>query len=174
MATRSVLRAACSILIREIPPFHSTLLNINQSSGISRVLLSNAAKFSTSSTTRSKLRREVTETTDGNLTTIEAVYKDPPENFYPTEDPHRACPICSRNLRVTYKDVLILSQFIRPDGGLLPRRITGVCKKQQRLIQECVKRAHLAGLLPDHRPPKDAGRIPPGVYIRPKIKFNRF
>ena len=58
MATRSVLRAACSILIREIPPFHSTLFNINQSSGISRVLLSNVAKFSTSSTTRSKLRRE--------------------------------------------------------------------------------------------------------------------
>ncbi|XP_022094837.1 39S ribosomal protein S18a, mitochondrial-like [Acanthaster planci] len=165
----SLLRVLRPILIRKITPICNTY-SIRHKRG---VLVSCAVQCSTDSAAKIKYR-EVIETTEGNSTIIEGVYRDPPENYYDIDNPHRACPICSRNLRVTYKDVLILSQFIRPDGGMLPRRITGVCKKQQRHLEECVKRAHRAGLLPDHKPPKDAGGLPPGVTIKRKIKFNRF
>ncbi|XP_038074612.1 39S ribosomal protein S18a, mitochondrial-like [Patiria miniata] len=173
MATRTLplLRALSlrTILVREVRPNNNTH-SVRSKHG---ALSSCVVNCSTDSAIHSK-HREVIETVEGNSTTIEAVYKDPPENHHTIDNPHRACPICSRNLRVTYKDVLILSQFIRPDGGMLPRRITGVCKKQQRNLEECVQRAHRAGLLPDHRPPKDAGQIPPGVTYQRKIRFNRF
>ncbi|KAK7078062.1 Mitochondrial ribosomal protein S18A, partial [Halocaridina rubra] len=43
----------------------------------------------------------------------------------------QACPLCTLNLDIKHTDVLILSQFLRKDGCLLPRRITGLCNKQQ-------------------------------------------
>lgn len=44
------------------------------------------------------------------------------------------------------QDVLLLSQFIRSDGGMLPRRITGLCPEEHRKITICVQMAHRAGL----------------------------
>lgn len=44
------------------------------------------------------------------------------------------------------KDVLLLSQFIRSDGGMLPKRITGLCPEEHRKITICVQMAHRAGL----------------------------
>lgn len=43
------------------------------------------------------------------------------------------------------QDVLLLSQFIRSDGGMLPRRITGLCPEEHRKIVICVQMAHRAG-----------------------------
>ncbi|NXU70555.1 RT18A protein, partial [Oreotrochilus melanogaster] len=65
-------------------------------------------------------------------------------------------------------DVLLLSQFIRSDGGMLPRRITGLCLEEHKKIAVCVQMAHRAGLLPDHRPP-----LPEG-HISKKPKLNRY
>lgn len=60
-------------------------------------------------------------------------------------DSNKACYMCSLNLNVKHTDVLILSQFIRNDGCMLPRRITGLCKKQQKKIGTMVQMAHKAG-----------------------------
>lgn len=46
---------------------------------------------------------------------------------------------------LSLQDVLLLSQFIRSDGGLLPRRITGLCPEEHRKIAICVQMAHRAG-----------------------------
>lgn len=43
------------------------------------------------------------------------------------------------------QDVLLLSQFIRSDGGMLPRRITGLCAQEHNKITICVQMAHRAG-----------------------------
>ncbi|XP_043305692.1 39S ribosomal protein S18a, mitochondrial isoform X2 [Cervus canadensis] len=66
-------------------------------------------------------------------------------------------------------DVLLLSQFIRPHGGMLPRRITGLCQEEHRKIEECVKMAHRAGLLPNHRP-----KLPEGFVPKTRPRLNRY
>uniref|UniRef100_A0A8C0F0U8 Large ribosomal subunit protein mL66 n=1 Tax=Bubo bubo TaxID=30461 RepID=A0A8C0F0U8_BUBBB len=85
-------------------------------------------------------------------------------------NPSGQCPICRWNLKhkYDYVDVLLLSQFIRSDGGMLPRRITGLCEEEHRKIAVCVQMAHRAGLLPNHRPPLPEGHIPK------KPKLNRY
>ncbi|KAF1555258.1 28S ribosomal protein S18a, mitochondrial, partial [Eudyptes schlegeli] len=77
-------------------------------------------------------------------------------------NPSGQCPICRWNLKhkYDYVDVLLLSQFIRSDGGMLPRRITGLCLEEHKKIAVCVQMAHRAGLLPNHRPPLPEGHIP--------------
>ncbi|XP_051880706.1 39S ribosomal protein S18a, mitochondrial isoform X2 [Pristis pectinata] len=60
----------------------------------------------------------------------------------------------------TITDVLLLSQFIRSDGGMLPRRITGLCFEEHKKIEICVKMAHRSGLLPDHKPALLEGHVP--------------
>uniref|UniRef100_A0A8C8J2M4 Large ribosomal subunit protein mL66 n=1 Tax=Oncorhynchus tshawytscha TaxID=74940 RepID=A0A8C8J2M4_ONCTS len=82
------------------------------------------------------------------------------------------CPIYRWNLQnnYNYTDVLLLSQFIRSDGGMLPRRVTGLCAQEHRKIAICVQMAHRAGLLPDHKPTLPEGHIPK----KPKPQLNRY
>ncbi|KAM9609018.1 large ribosomal subunit protein mL66 isoform 1-T1 [Morphnus guianensis] len=105
--------------------------------------------------------REVVEVTEGNTTTIEGRIIEDAETPNPP-NPSGQCPICRWNLKhkYDYVDVLLLSQFIRSDGGMLPRRITGLCFEEHRKIAVCVQMAHRAGLLPNHRPPLPEGHIP--------------
>uniref|UniRef100_A0A8C5PIV2 Large ribosomal subunit protein mL66 n=1 Tax=Leptobrachium leishanense TaxID=445787 RepID=A0A8C5PIV2_9ANUR len=86
-------------------------------------------------------------------------------------NPTGGCPICRWNLKhkYDYTDVLMLSQFIRMDGGMLPRKITGLCAEEHRKVMECVKMAHRAGLLPNHRP-----TLPEGLVPKPKFQLNRY
>ncbi|MEQ2275192.1 hypothetical protein XENORESO_000018, partial [Xenotaenia resolanae] len=87
-------------------------------------------------------------------------------------NPTAKCPIYRWNLqhKYNYTDVLLLSQFIRSDGGMLPRRITGLCLEEHRKIAICVQMAHRAGLLPDHKPKLPEGHVPK----RPKPQLNRY
>jgi small subunit ribosomal protein S18 len=55
------------------------------------------------------------------------------------------CPECTLGLEIKHTDVLILSQFLRPDGCMLPRRVTGLCKRQQKRISTMVAMAQKAG-----------------------------
>ncbi|XP_062830093.1 large ribosomal subunit protein mL66 isoform X3 [Anolis carolinensis] len=77
-------------------------------------------------------------------------------------NPSGQCPICRWNLKHKYnfEDVLLLSQFIRSDGGMLPRRVTGLCTVEHKKIAICVQMAHRAGLLPNHRPKLPEGFVP--------------
>lgn len=55
------------------------------------------------------------------------------------------CPKCTLGLDIKHTDVLILSQYIRSDGCMLPRRITGLCKVQQKRIGTLVTMAQKSG-----------------------------
>jgi small subunit ribosomal protein S18 len=64
----------------------------------------------------------------------------------------RFCPECTLGLDIKHTDVLILAQYIRPDGCMLPRRVTNLCKRQQKRIGTMVTMAHKAGLLTGFKP----------------------
>lgn len=49
---------------------------------------------------------------------------------------------------VDYKDVDLLKQFVNPHGRIMPRKRTGLTAKQQRAVEDAVKRARFMGLLP--------------------------
>ncbi|XP_042294530.1 39S ribosomal protein S18a, mitochondrial isoform X1 [Sceloporus undulatus] len=105
--------------------------------------------------------RQVVEITEGNTTVIEGKVLEVVEAPTPP-NPSGQCPICRWNLKhkYNYEDVLLLSQFIRSDGGMLPRRITGLCLVEHKKIAVCVQMAHRAGLLPNHRPNLPEGFVP--------------
>ncbi|XP_013867410.1 large ribosomal subunit protein mL66 [Austrofundulus limnaeus] len=123
------------------------------------------------STIQSRGVREVVETKEGNTTTIEGKVIDMPAAPEPP-NPAAKCPIYRWNLqhKYNYTDVLLLSQFIRSDGGMLPKRVTGLCPEEHRKIAICVQMAHRAGLLPDHRPKLPEGHVPK----KSKPKLNRY
>ncbi|XP_023682349.1 large ribosomal subunit protein mL66 [Paramormyrops kingsleyae] len=114
--------------------------------------------------------RQVVEKTDGKTTTIEGISVGASQWPQPP-NPEGRCPICRWNLKhkYSYEDVLLLGQFIRSDGGMLPRRVTGLCTEEHNKIAICVKMAHRAGLLPDHRPVLPEGHVP-----KPKPQLNRY
>ncbi|KAK3518179.1 hypothetical protein QTP70_033874 [Hemibagrus guttatus] len=134
--------------------------------------LLNGAQLSFFGCTSSRGIRQVVEKQDGKTTVIEGLTVTAPESLQPP-NPAAKCPIYRWNLqnKYTYTDVLLLSQFIRSDGGMLPRRITGLCAQEHRKIAVCVQMAHRAGLLPDHRP-----RLPEGHVPKPKSNplLNRY
>ncbi len=49
---------------------------------------------------------------------------------------------------VDYKDVDLLKMLINPHGRVMGRKKTGLTAKQQRSVEEAVKRARFMGLLP--------------------------
>ncbi len=61
----------------------------------------------------------------------------------------RVCKFCVEKLEyIDYKDVKMLQQFIPERGKILPRRISGTCALHQRKLQNAIKRARIAALLP--------------------------
>lgn len=61
----------------------------------------------------------------------------------------RVCKFCVEKIEyIDYKDVKTLQQFIPERGKILPRRISGTCALHQRKLQNAIKRARIAALLP--------------------------
>ncbi len=58
------------------------------------------------------------------------------------------CRFCSEKAEfIDYKDVKILRSYLTERGKILPRRMTGVCAKHQRTLDEAIKRARNIALL---------------------------
>ncbi|GFR62712.1 28S ribosomal protein S18a, mitochondrial-like [Elysia marginata] len=62
------------------------------------------------------------------------------------------CPLCEFQDSLTYRDVLILQQFLSPDGKILPQHVTGVCYTMQWKLKNILYQSYSAGLLPNYRP----------------------
>ncbi|CAH8433922.1 unnamed protein product [Heterobilharzia americana] len=98
-------------------------------------------------------KKEVKYTVNKNVTTVEGV-------IIPSEregkvvcldgfgDPRDTDPITRLGLNIRHTDVRILSQFLRPDGNILPRSISGISNRSQMHLELMVERARKAGLLP--------------------------
>src|SRR4026208_339679 len=61
----------------------------------------------------------------------------------------KVCRFCAdKTLRIDYKDLRMLTQFVTERGKMTPSRITGNCAGPQRLLTTAVKRARSVALLP--------------------------
>ncbi len=49
---------------------------------------------------------------------------------------------------IDYKDVNCLKKYITEGGKIVPRRISGVCTRHQRLLATAIKSARVVALLP--------------------------
>ncbi|CAL1680170.1 unnamed protein product [Lasius platythorax] len=96
--------------------------------------------------------REIIEKKEGKVLTVEAHYVPQKKEHLQLKLECNACSLCATGLDVKHTDVLILSQFLRTDGCMLPRRITGLCDVQQKRITVLVAMAQKAGLMPNIAP----------------------
>jgi small subunit ribosomal protein S18 len=61
----------------------------------------------------------------------------------------KVCRFCAdRTLKIDYKDIRMLTQFVTERGKMTPSRITGNCARHQRILTTAVKRARTVALLP--------------------------
>lgn len=61
----------------------------------------------------------------------------------------KVCAFCQAKAdSIDYKDVNTLKKYVTESGKILPRRMTGVCAKHQRLLSGAIKRARIVDLLP--------------------------
>lgn len=84
----------------------------------------------------------------GKTLEISAEYKASPRKENLLKEVHstkKFCPKCTLGLDIKHTDVLILQQYLRSDGTMLPRRITGLCAIQQKNIGTMVLMARRAG-----------------------------
>lgn len=59
------------------------------------------------------------------------------------------CRLCAKGvLYVDYKDVELLQHYLTPSCKIVPRRVSGLCQKHQRMIANAIKRARIVALLP--------------------------
>ncbi|KAM3723530.1 28S ribosomal protein S18a [Dirofilaria immitis] len=102
-------------------------------------------------TTFAVFKKKIDMKLDGDTTIVEVVDVPDVDNRKLLEHSPETCTLCTCNIpvKVRYSDVLILEQFMREDGSVLPQALTGLCKKQQQRIERCVMQAHWAGLFPD-------------------------
>jgi small subunit ribosomal protein S18 len=72
--------------------------------------------------------------------------RPPQRKFY-----HRRkfCRFCTEaDLKIDYKETMILKDYVSERGKIIPRRITGNCAKHQREVTVAIKRARSIALLP--------------------------
>lgn len=61
----------------------------------------------------------------------------------------KVCQFCvDKANAIDYKDVNKLKKYVTEKGKMLPRRMTGVCARHQRMLAEAIKRARIVALLP--------------------------
>jgi small subunit ribosomal protein S18 len=58
------------------------------------------------------------------------------------------CPFCAEKVKIDYKDVPALAQYISGHGKIGSRRRTKACAKHQRCLAQAIKRARFLALLP--------------------------
>ena len=71
------------------------------------------------------------------------------KKFYKRIPREKVCAFCQNKIEnIDYKDVATLKKYVTEVGKILPRRITGVCAKHQRVLARAIKRARIVDLLP--------------------------
>ncbi len=61
----------------------------------------------------------------------------------------KVCIFCVEKIEeLDYKEVAKVKKFITEKGKILPRRMSGVCAKHQRMVATAVKRARVMALIP--------------------------
>jgi small subunit ribosomal protein S18 len=79
-----------------------------------------------------------------------------PNGDKPTRQPQKKffhkkkfCRFCTdSNIKIDYKSLPILNNFVTERGKIMPRRITGNCANHQRELTVAIKRARTIALMP--------------------------
>ena len=59
------------------------------------------------------------------------------------------CRFCTdSNIKIDYKNLAILNNFVTERGKIMPRRITGNCANHQRELTAAIKRARTIAIMP--------------------------
>ncbi|NTW06685.1 MAG: 30S ribosomal protein S18 [Syntrophaceae bacterium] len=59
------------------------------------------------------------------------------------------CRFCTdSNIKIDYKNLAILNNFVTERGKIMPRRITGNCAGHQRELTAAIKRARTIAIMP--------------------------
>ena len=67
----------------------------------------------------------------------------------PKRGRRKVCKFCAdKATGIDYKDIRTLEKFVTERGKIMPRRMSGVCAKQQRDLAIAIKRARTVALLP--------------------------
>ena len=68
----------------------------------------------------------------------------------------KSCLLCKDHVReVDYKNIALLRRYVSDRGKIRNRRMTGACRRHQRLVAVAIKRAREMALLP-YVAPNDA------------------
>ena len=76
----------------------------------------------------------------------EKIVRQPQKKFF-----HRKkfCRFCTdSNIKIDYKNPMILNNFVTERGKIMPRRITGNCAGHQRELTIAIKRARTIAIMP--------------------------
>ncbi|MBN3038292.1 MAG: 30S ribosomal protein S18 [Candidatus Omnitrophica bacterium] len=61
----------------------------------------------------------------------------------------KVCSFCVEKAKtIDYKDIAKLTKFTTERGKMIPRRVSGVCAKHQRVLAMAIKRARFIALIP--------------------------
>ncbi|MDZ4696681.1 MAG: 30S ribosomal protein S18 [Deltaproteobacteria bacterium] len=61
----------------------------------------------------------------------------------------RGCRFClDEAIKIDYKDVSLLRQFVTDRGKLVPRRMTNTCQTHQKAMVTAINRARMIALMP--------------------------
>ena len=87
--------------------------------------------------------------TTAPATEVKAPVKEGGKKFVKRIPRKKVCAFCQAKVdAIDYKDVNTLKKYITEGGKILPRRMTGVCAKHQRVLAKAIKRARIVDLLP--------------------------
>ncbi|XP_017124205.1 28S ribosomal protein S18a, mitochondrial [Drosophila elegans] len=119
-----------------------------------RSLRSSMIQVRSVTTTSPRQIKEIQEKQENNVKIFEGVNVESPRAKLMLNSACQStfCPECTLGLDIKHTDVLILSQYVRSDGCMLPRRITGLCHRQQKKLGTLVTMAQKAGLMPNLAP----------------------
>jgi len=62
--------------------------------------------------------------------------------------PRQRCEICKHDASFTYTRPQELRRYVNRVGKILPRRVSRLCAKHQRMLSREIKRARVMALLP--------------------------
>lgn len=61
----------------------------------------------------------------------------------------KVCSFCAEKIKnIDYKDTNRLKRYVSERAKIVPRRMTGVCSKHQRLLTVAIKRARHLAMMP--------------------------
>ncbi|KAG7168971.1 28S ribosomal protein S18c, mitochondrial-like [Homarus americanus] len=164
---RMFLSLKSYLIGRHLPPGTSRYIRVGRAS------CSTTADTSNTSPISGEAKNDALSSSQVEHVLMEMREKDMPIDMSnPYEREKIRCILCKYNIRLDYKNVRLLSQFISPyTGKVYGRNITRLCRKQQgeleKEVQKSIAAGYIAVMLKDVGFLKDPKLFDPNNPVRP-------